>query len=353
MSEDEAVKAVLDPELANPETARRSSVSRQTAVEYVPLIKRFKEWCQPATYGERPPRWHTPLPCETDTLTAYVTELVHQGRAVSTIRKARSAILWWHDMHGARVPDERPSTKVLSAYKASLKADGLVPKRTQALPFDAVLRILGGLDRGTVRGQRDAAVLTLAYAGVMHASTLFALRLRDVTDCAAGLYVRRHDGPAVTLPHWKVSGSHDPAVCVVEAVVTVGRVLLARGATGDGPLIRAVDRFGRIAGLDRGWAGTASESGFLEPEAAVYMWAEMLTAGAIEDPGRYSFGSIRAGGLAVLRASGLTLDELAAVADRSPATLEAAGNLVHVVRDADGMASLIGPDSRLLRMDGS
>jgi hypothetical protein len=339
-----AMRVVIDSDLVVDRAAWRAAreINKATTIEYIRYVPRYKAWCQPPSHGERPARWLTPLPGETDTLTAYVDALCQQGLAPSTIGKHVSAVLWWHRLHGQPVPDGRPASVLLSDYKARRKAAGLVPKRAVPLPLDALVLCLGACDRGRRRGRRDAAVLLLAYASMIPPARLVKLRIRDVSDSAAGLYLRTDDGP-MTLPHWTIGGQHHPALCVVEAVVEWVRIMLAAGARPEGPLISPVDVHDNIAGLDR-WAG-GPHDGWMEPNGPGYLFTALLVAAGVPDPGRYSLRSLRAGGIIKRRHDGAPIGQLAAEAGLSTTSPVLVEYLL--AAEATAPASLVGPDAEL------
>ena len=343
----DVVDAVVDPDLVVDRAAWRAArdLAPSTVIEYCRLVPDFKGWCRPPSHGGSPARWLTPLPAETDTLTAYIVDMCQQGKAPATIRKARAAILWWHRLHGQPVPDGRPSSVVLSEYETTRRAAGKGPKRAVPLPFDTVVACLAGTDRTTVQGKRDAAVLLLAYAAMLPAGRLVKLRIRDVTDCRAGLLVR---GPVViVLPHWMTGGEHHPAVCVVEAVVEWVRVLVGRGADPAGPLLRPVDQHGNIGGLDRRAGG--AHDGWMADGGLGHAFAGLLIRGGVPDPGRYSLQSLRAGGIIKRRRDGALVGQLAAEAGLSTVSPTLLAYLI--AAEATAPASLAAPDADLSEMD--
>lgn len=318
------VMAVVDVATLDVDRVRRvcADVSPATVDAYLREIPRFEGWCHPPTYGAPPPRWWTPRPCTDETLALYIDDGAQHGRAPATLTKARSAIVWWHRLHGSPVPDGRPASVVLSRYKDTLRAAGWSPKRTVPLTFEHVVRIVAGLDWSTPRGERDAAMLWLMFAAALLPNRVAALRLCDVAERADGLYVR--GGPAgdgellessALVEHWTVDGQHRPAVCPVEGVLPWVRRLTGRGAGPLEPLMRPVDKHGHIAGLDDVRAGVPLADGGcgMAAQGLGYAFAGLLIDGGIDDPGRFSPASARAGGLVHLRAVGATIDQLAAV----------------------------------------
>ncbi|MEU4508832.1 hypothetical protein AB0G05_04995 [Nonomuraea wenchangensis] len=105
-------------------------------------------------------------------------------------------------------------------------------------------------DPATLVGLRDRVVLVLGFALMGRRSELAALDIADLTFTADGLEVaiRRSKtdqdafGEIVPLPY----GSH-PATCPVRVVQAWLAMLEERGVA-EGPLLRAIDRHGRLSG---------------------------------------------------------------------------------------------------------
>jgi integrase len=133
-------------------------------------------------------------------------------------------------------------------------------KATAALP--KTLRVmLAELDRSTLIGKRDAALLLLGFATAARASEPAAVDITDVTFVGAddekekgsGLLVNMYRGKVRTLTDFAVPYGQKPSTCPVRAVLALVEAMATPdpkrnypGCT-TGPLFVRVDRHGRIA----------------------------------------------------------------------------------------------------------
>lgn len=321
----ERLLAVLDRSLTTPTRAVKIAAgwSPATIVAYIEAWVAFVAWCRPprGLSGEPPARWLTPMPCTPETLALFALYLLaERGLAIATVRKMISGVRAWHRLHGQPVPDGVPALSVLTEHQRTLEAAGWEQKHTTPLRIDDVVRLVEPIDRSTPRGMRDVCLVLLGYAAALKPHRLAELRIRDVTDSAGGLYVRRggDDDQAVTLPHWTLGGAHRGELCPVESTVAWARYLIDRGADPSTALIRGVDQHGRVSGLDEQWLGKLPADGQVDRSSLAYALAGILADSGIEAPQRFSLYSLRAGGLAHRRYMGATLRELVDVGDLSP-----------------------------------
>ncbi len=332
----EVVRAELDPELASLDQAEAfaGTLTRDTLESYVFPWRRFRRWCRPPLNGrEAPVRWLTPLPATGDTLREYVDALCQLGWAPPTIRKERSAIIAFHRLHGVPVPDGYAASAVLKVYKATLRAAGYTPRRAESLPLADVLRLLEVCPLGDAKGHRDAVLITLAYSG-LRPGRLADIKLTDVMAVPAGMTLA--GDPALTVEHWRNdAGEHDPARCPVEIVLSWVARLLELGSPATGPVVRAVDTHGHIAGADDVFAGPEQpRGGGIAVGGLGYSLAGILTRAGVADPTRYTWDSFWRGGRIDRRLHGATVVELAGVTGLR----EDSGSLLEIVRDAERLA---------------
>lgn len=319
-----------------------AQVNARTRIEYARVVAEARDWWEAERARARqnsptriPDGAGTFMPWPPDRLARYVQYLAAGGRPPGTIRKAKSAILWWHRAHGQPVPDGRPASVVLSEHDTTLRASGWAPKRADPVTLVDMVRILATTDRGTAQGRRDACLLLLAYEGALTSGRLRALRVRDVTDHGGGLLIRGEDGEAdLTLPHWATLGQHRPALCVVETTLAYARHLLDRGAAPDSRLIRPIDHYDHIAGVDTARAGDQPTADMMTARGLWFALAGLMRRAGVEHPERYTLTAIRLGGLARRRADGADLDQLAAAAGVTPRS----STLLDLVRVAETWA---------------
>lgn len=326
------VLEVAEPGLAQDRAAQITGRLKAKTVEaYVAAVKAARVWWEADRREARrsspvnvPDVAGTFMPWPTSRLERYVRHMTEAGAKPGTVRKARAAVLWWHRLHGEPVPDGRPASVVLSDHEATLRADGWTPKRAEPLDLDEALRILASIDRSGPQGRRDAAMMLLAYAGLVEPGRLVKLRIQDVTDeHAAGLLIHS-SGPARLVAHWTIAGVHHPALCPVETPLGWARYLTGRGAPPGSPYLRPVDVHGNVGGLDR---TTGVQSASLAARGLERAFAGILARAHVPDPGRFTLLSLRLGGIVTHRWGGASVDQLA---DAAGLSLRSAALLEHV-----------------------
>lgn len=249
-----------------------NALSENTRRAYACHWAQFRAWAE--DHGQ------LALPASAPTLAAYLTDMATRGRKASTLGQARAAISQRH--REAAVQDPADSEFVRRTMHGLLRTitaaqNGKAPVLRGELP-----PILGGINRTTISGKRDAALVLVGFAGGFRRSELAAL---DVSD------LRFHDeGLTVTVRRSKTDQEgrgmkkHIPEVggdlCPVRAL----RDWLDAASIHSGPVFRKVNRWGTIgaralsggavaravkigakmAGLDwRNYSGHSLRSGFV------------------------------------------------------------------------------------------
>lgn len=284
--------------------AIKSSAAASTRRAYAADRKAFEKWC--AEQGR------TAVPATGETMAEWVRHMTvaprpRTGRPAgpSTIERAMSAVATWHLEQGHPKPNMLGARAVFSAYKdrlAETKAAGAQQARaTAALPVQ-IRAMLAGVDRGTLAGQRNAALVLLGFATAARVSELVALDLSAVVETEHGydvtLYrkkIRKHTTNAILY-------GTDPNTCPVRALRAYLATLAAAERT-DGPLFVRVDRWDRLAApMTRGGRTIGDPSGRMTAEAAAEV-IERLAAGAGLS-GAWSGHSLRRGFATAARAAG-------------------------------------------------
>jgi integrase len=179
-----------------------------------------------------------------DTLARYLTQLVENGKKLSTIRRARIAIGLAHAERALPRPDHDPCIRLLERGMA--RTHGTAVDHVASLLLEQVTVIVGALDAGA-RADRDRAVLLLGFWGAFRSSELAAITIEDVAFTA--------DAMPVHLPFSKrdplgrgddvdLAMTAAAALCPVRAT----RRWLERVGCSSGPLFRPV-RGERIASV--------------------------------------------------------------------------------------------------------
>jgi integrase len=169
---------------------------------------------------------------------------------------------------------------VSEVWKGIKRKKGIAQQGKKPFLTPDLRRMIGELPQD-LRGLRDRALLLAGFAGGFRRSELAALRVVDLETAPDGLIMRlgrsktdqEGRGRAVALPY----GS-DPQTCPVRALDT----WLRQAGITDGPLFRAIDRYGQISGQ----ALHADSVGYLVKRAA---------ARAGLETGQYAGHSLRAG----------------------------------------------------------
>lgn len=173
-------------QLADITAAVKAARSPNTRRAYESAWRHWNAWCR--LHGFQA------LPADPLTVAAYLTERAKEGRSVSTLDTARAAIRCAHRDAGRTDPTASPGVDLV--LKGLKRRRGSVPTR-QAHPLttDELRRIVDGIDRESLRGKRDAALVLLGYAGAFRRSELANLTIGDLAF--------KVDGVVVSLRHSK------------------------------------------------------------------------------------------------------------------------------------------------------
>lgn len=262
------------------------------------------------------------LPADPLTVAAYLTERANEGRSVSTLDTARAAIRCAHRDTGRA--DPTASSGVDLVLKGLKRRRGSAPTR-QAHPLttDELRRVVDSIDRESLRGKRDAALLLLGYAGAFRRSELANLTVRDLVFKVEGLVVtlrrskgdQESKGVVVGVLRGKMKGS-DPVFAV--------REWISASAIGEkSPL------FQRIAWSDRRATGQA-----ITGDTINHILQERSVAAGLADL-QLTGHSLRAGHATTAAENGVPSDRLARTTrHKNLATLAKYVRPAEVLRDS-------------------
>lgn len=184
----------------------------------------FAQWC--ATRG------YPALPATASTVVAYVEDLVDRRR-VATAKRRLAAIRAVHLQAGHPVPTDTPTVTAAMTRARWRQRDAVDPTTPITV---AELRAMSRALPASLGGLRDRAAILVGYGGALRPSELVALGMADVSVGHAGLRLATARG-AVHVPF----GS-ERALCAVTAFEEWTRAARLT----DGPVLRAVDRCGRV-----------------------------------------------------------------------------------------------------------
>ncbi|MEV6833608.1 site-specific integrase [Streptomyces sp. NPDC051133] len=264
----------------------------------------FTAWC--AATG------HTPLPATPETVVEYVTALTTTPRprtgrpySPSSIERAVAAIRTAHSAANVTPPSTKGARVVLRGYRdrlARAKDPAAKPRKAQPAVPSALRAMLDTLDRGTLIGRRDAALLLLGFATAARVSELVALDLADVPETAHGIEASVYRRKVKQFSDTAVPYGSNLATCPVRAVRAL-REAMAEAGREDGPLFVRIDRHGRIAPpMLRHGVPIGDPVGRLTAQAAAQVVERAAEAAGLE--GQWSGHSLRRGFATAARKAG-------------------------------------------------
>ncbi|WP_051371349.1 site-specific integrase [Mesorhizobium loti] len=222
--------------------------SANTRRAYAADWKHFCAWCRRQSFDPSPP--------DPQTVGLYITaQASGSGRdkkAVATIERRLSSLTWNYTQRGQSL--DRKDRHIATVLAGIRNTHATPPRQKEAVLRDDLIAMLETLDRGTLRGLRDRAMLLLGFTGGLRRSEIVGLDLgRDQTEDGRGWVEVLDKGVLVTLrgkSGWREveigRGSSD-ATCPIVALETW--VSFARIA--HGPLFRRVTGQGKTVGVDR------------------------------------------------------------------------------------------------------
>lgn len=287
----------------------QAGIPDATSAAYEGDMTRFAEWC--ATVGRRP------LPAAPQTVTEYLSYLKRTPRprtgrpyGPKTMDRIIASIRSSHRAAGYQPPDTMGARKVVAGYREQLAlAKDPAAQPRKASPADrTVLRFaLAELDRATLAGKRDAALMLLGHALASRGSELVPLdwpgSFTELPD--GGLRVRVYRKKRKLWQNITVVLDPEPELCAVTAV----RALVAALADNDhhtGALFLRMDRWGYLAPpMQRRGKPIGDPDGRMTIEAASDIVQRSIERTGL--PGRWRSHSSRRGFVKSARAAGVDI----------------------------------------------
>lgn len=150
-----------------------SAVAPETRRAYASRLKRFFAWCQAEGVS-------TAFPTSPEVLAAYVASLADSGAAPATVEQILAAIAAAHRAEGISSPTE--TLLVKKTLKGYRREHGTAPaSRKDAATVEVVRMLLAATARDdSPKNIRDAAIISLGFAGAFRRSELSALDIEDL-----------------------------------------------------------------------------------------------------------------------------------------------------------------------------
>lgn len=225
--------------------------SPNTRRAYASDWKHFASWCRRQGVEMLPP--------DPQTVGLYITACASgsatgdkKPNSVSTIERRLSSLTWNYAQRGQ--PLDRKDRHIATVMAGIRNKHAAPPRQKEAVLPEDLIAMLETLDRGTLRGLRDRAMLLLGFAGGLRRSEIVGLDVgRDQTKDGRGWAKVLDKGILVTLrgkTGWReveVGRGSSDATCPVAALQT----WLKLGRVAHGPLFRRVTGQGKKVGAER------------------------------------------------------------------------------------------------------
>ena len=225
--------------------------SANTRRAYASDWKHFSGWCRRQGLEVLPP--------SPQTVGLYITACAsgaatadRKPNSVATIERRLSALTWNYAQRGT--PLDRTDRHIATVLAGIRNTHAAPPRQKEAVLPEDVVAMLETLNRASLRGLRDRAMLLLGFAGGLRRSEIVALDVgRDQTEDGRGWVEVLDKGMLVTLrgkTGWREveigRGSSD-TTCPVVAL----QIWLKLARIGHGPLFRRVTGQGKDVGPNR------------------------------------------------------------------------------------------------------
>lgn len=290
----------------------KAGIADGTRDGYKGDMERFAAWCTNA--GRRP------MPAAPQTVTEYLSYLKRTPRprtnkpyGPNSMDRIIAAIRSAHRAAGHEPPDTMGARKVVLGYRAELsERKDPAAKPRKATPADrTVLRhALAELDRTTLAGQRDAALMLLGHALASRGSELVPLNIPDsFTDLPdGGFSVAVYRKKRKCWQDVTVVLDPDPDLCAVRAVRQLIGTLADNGHH-TGPLFLRMDRWGYLAPpMHRNGKPIGDPTGRMTEEAASDIVQRSIERTGL--PGRWRSHSSRRGFVKSARQAGVDIVQI-------------------------------------------
>lgn len=282
----------LIPHYATLQYANKSK-SENTQRNYLRQWKIFQNYCDGR--GDA-------LPASPVLIANYLSDCAVDGLSVATLEQALAAIAFYYRTNG--LEDTTASSLVRATMSGIRREHGKPPRQAEPILRD-VLRQIVSVAPDNLRGKRDRALFTLAYALARRESEVVQFDVRDIElrGDIMRVTIRRsktdQTGKGV-IKQLRALSEHAADICPVRTM----RMWLETSKIHEGPLFRKVDRHGYV--WDRR----------MNPRSVCYLVDEYIAAIGL-DPKLYSGHSLRSGFATQADLDGKSMDEIQDVTDHT------------------------------------
>jgi site-specific recombinase XerD len=211
------------------------SKAAATRRAYLTDQNRFEAWCSARALGSRP--------AAAETVANFLSWMACSGFRVATIERNLVAISVAHRQVGFESP--RRHALVRNVLRGIRRTLGVAPKNKRAVVASDLRGMLAATAAG-LKGARDRALLSVAFAGALRRSEVVALNVADLEFTTEGVLIsvrqsktdQEGAGEIVAVPFGTL-----PETCPVQLL----RTWMGAARVDGGPLFRAIDRHGNLA----------------------------------------------------------------------------------------------------------
>jgi len=225
--------------------------SANTRKAYASDWKHFSTWCRRSGLSPLPPR--------PQTVGLYITACASgaaergvKANSVSTIERRLSSLSWNFSQRGLML--DRKDRHIATVMAGIRNSHAKPPVQKEAVMAEDIIAMVETLDRGSLRGLRDRAMLLIGFAGGLRRSEIVGLDLKaNQTEDGRGWIEILDKGMLIILrgkTGWReveVGRGSSDATCPVVAIETW--ITFAKLA--HGPLFRRVTGQGKAVGSER------------------------------------------------------------------------------------------------------
>ncbi|WP_290985849.1 site-specific integrase [Hyphomicrobium sp.] len=214
-----------------------------------------------------------------EAIAAYLAALAREGKSLSSINVALSAIQRTCRAHGCILDRKNPT--IADTLRGIARRAAKAVDRAEALDLPTLKRLVTAIDGNDLRSLRDKALILLGFFGALRRSEIVSLELDGrstftITD--RGVLLKLSATKASLKTEDVAIPRRNDELCPVAALESY----LAISGITSGPVFRAVSKSGQI--LDRG----------LDATSVRHILAQRLLSAGVE-PSKFSPHSLRAG----------------------------------------------------------